>query len=378
MVRKINFSKIVFAILFIVLPQISNSQVDEGNYGKVHPDQPVAPRGHEFNSDGYHPPLTKKEERLRKKASRLSLSRKEMQILSRKKNGADLTFWQTIRYPFIKRRKKKLDKLKKKADEMGFNNSSGSGGTGKPGYLQGAEKYDLTPKQQKVVKKKEQDSTDLSFKEKIIYWKAKKNKKKKEKYLAKYTKIELTNSEKKLLEKEKANPDSLSKEQKKELKEIHKKEKHNDKVEDRIRIYRNDSVYARGGYVPVKPKKFSLKKIFSRKSKPKQKPSSFVKKQRRINKRYSPTTKQMEAYNKRKSGMKLGLINRYRARRAAVKKYKHKVKTQELQEEEYQKVQHKKTRKKLKKMEKKTKKRDRKRRRKKFWQDFFNMFEKRK
>ena len=92
----------------------------------------------------------------------------------------------------------------------------------------------------------------------------------------------------------------------------------------------------------------------------------------------SPTAKQQDAYNKKKSGVWLSPLNNYRANRTATKLYLKDKKTDELLKKEFLKIQTKSTRKQMKERERKTNKNQRKRNNHSLIQKFLNIFKKRK
>jgi hypothetical protein len=279
-----NKSTIIFLITFFATIFLSNIDVQGQDYGTTNWYDELSAT----NKDGFKPPLSKKEEKIRGKAKRLSLTHKDVQVLNLKERGKELTFKQKIRYPFAKRKKTKLDKLQKEADKM--NGSSNT--TNEPGYFEADNEYQLTIEEKELMKKAEQDSASLTKKELKILKKADKKEKKREKQEAKnrekFTPIELTPEEENLLIKEKKQKDSLTNEDKKQIKEINKKVKHNKKVKDNVHQYFVDSAYATGGYMPVQQKKFRLPR-FSFKKKKKHRPSKFLKKIRRVEKKYGPS-----------------------------------------------------------------------------------------
>jgi len=297
----------------------------------IDPGGDVSGIGQQFNTAGFRPPLTKKEERMRRKARRLSLSRKQLNIYNRKQRNKELTFFEKVRYPFIKRKKDKLDDLQKKADAMVYEPTQAGGGA-QPGYMQTPKKYELNIKEKDIISKYDQDSSSLDKKEMKLYKKAIKKQKKADKYLTKYQKTSLSNNDSLLIHMYKNHPDSLSRAEKKDAKRAIKVRNKNKKVDDRIINYQVDSTLANGGWVPVSQRKFSLKRFFGRFS-PKLRPSSYVKKQRRINRRWGLTDRQKDAVQN--SGRNTRWIDKHRANRAVTKKYVHKKKSQKLAKKEY-------------------------------------------
>jgi hypothetical protein len=375
-----KFLAIIFLILQIFSQKnlYSQSDVTNNNFG-TEVNAPPAFQGQQMSQDGFSPPRTKKEERTIRKARRIVISDQEYSILARgEKNKDTLTIIEKIRYPFIKRRYKKFKKLqdqykKIKQDQYTQDTTSAT-------FSEQDTALVLSIKEKEIINKYNQDSASLSPKELKTYKKTQKkiqrhNKKinrKKEKFKNKYAVQEITEEERALKEKAYYHPDSLSKEEKKQLKEIEKKEKHNHKLGEKRTKHKIDSTLAAGGYAPTDQKKFSFKGMFKRQKR--QRPSSFVKKMRRINRRYKLSKNEQQAYNKRKSGAFLTPAEKILANRAASKIYIQRQKEKKLLRKEYIKSQPRHTRKMLKKGEREQKRRQKKRlprRKKHFFKDLF-------
>ena len=317
---------------------LSNFEVKSQDYGTVNWYQTLSAK----NNDGFRPPLSRKEEKIRRKAKRLSLTHKDLQALNLHDRGKELTFRQKIRYFFANRKQEKLDKLQDEAKNQipsspatGYDNS----------------KYALTIEEQEIVRKSEQDSIELTVAEKKILKKArkkqKKNEKQEEKFNKQYSKDDLSAKELELLAKEKSFPDSLSKEEKKHLRLINKKNRRNNRIDDKIYAQQLDSAYASGGYMPIPEKKFRLPKISLKRKGPK--PSNFLKKLRRTERKLTPTLNQKQAMGKARSGAYLTSIEKYRAKRGQIKEWRLEQKMERIYHREFMKNQTKSTRKKLRK-----------------------------
>jgi hypothetical protein len=354
--RKVTKIIVITFLLFVLLPEYKiYSQVN--NFGnEVGGD--VSDPGMQFSDDGFKPPTTKKEERIRKKALRISLSTKEVIILSRKERGKELKFFEKLRYPFIKRKKDKIDKLQAQADGMKFG-SQDSSGNQMPGYVQNS-KYQLTIKEKEVLNKKNSNDS-LTIEEEKIYQKAIKKQKKQEKLKQKYEKDVVSDDEEQLLRNSRKYQykDSITDAQKDQIKDIKRRKKHNDRINKKIRNYQIDSAYNSGGYLPKLPLKYRLKNMLPRFAPASKRPSSFIKKMRRLNRRYTLTDKEKEAYNQKKGGRPLGLFDQIRANKAATKMYLLTLKGKKLLKKQYYKYQTKETRKRLKKQQRDIKKRQR-------------------
>ncbi len=379
----------LFAIIFFLLNIFSietsygQNNTTNNNFGTEVPAPPSFP-GQQFSQDGFTPPKTKKEERTIRKARRIVISDQEYSILARgEKNKDTLTFIEKIRYPFIKRRYKKFKELqdkyqKIKSDQYTQDTMSVSNINEEDTALV------LSIKEKDIMQKYAEDSASLDKKELKIYKKTQKKivrhnkkmerkRKRQEKYRQKHTIQEVTEEDRALMYKYAQMPDSLTTEEKKRVKEIQKIDKQNHKLANKRTKHKIDSTLAAGGYAPTDQKKFSLKGMFKRKQK-RQRPSSYVKKMRRINRRYKLTTKEQQAYNKRKSGAFLMPGEKILANRAAAKIYTQKQKQKKLLRQEYIKSQPKHTRKMLKKGERQQKKKQKKRlprRKKHFFKDLF-------
>lgn len=302
--------KITVLLVFLFINYIFIAQ-NVDNYGK--PVQgPAAPGGQQVSFDGYNFPKTKMEERARKKALRLSLSRKEMQIYLKKENGKKLNFWQSLRYPFIKHRKKKLEKLQAKYK------AQSDPANAQPGYV--GDKYNLTIKEKEILERKEKNDS-LSAKELKIYNKAKKKQERKEKLVKSFEKKQFTDEEEAVKNKAKVNIHLLSPEEQETLKQIREKEAYNQKVDKKRINYQTDSVYNAGGYIPKLPFKYRIKKFLPSFKKNPQKPSSYMRKVNRLQRIYAITDEEKELIGKYKSGQALSPLQKLKAERASTKSY---------------------------------------------------------
>lgn len=364
MMNKITInSLIIFLILTFLVSFDANSQ----DFGKTSWTESVSAT----EKDGYKPPLTKGEEQVRRKAKRLSLTLKDIQVLNLSQKGKELTFKQKLRLPFAKRKKRKLEKLQNKAESLAKSDT--------PGYMKPDDKNVLTIDEREILEKAENDTVELTKKEMRIYKKALKKQEKQEKHKSKYTPNPLSSDEEALLTKKSKMPDSLSKEEKKLLKDIKKKEKYNKKVDERIYQYRLDSAYATGMPMPVKEKKINLPKI--RIVKKANRPSSYMKKKMKLQKKYiDPPRKFVRITKKKSEDKKLTQSDqRYLAKYRKKKKtneWIYKNKMNKLNKKYFLKNQMRVTRKQMKKAEKKSKKRDKKRQNYLRKTNFLNLFKK--
>ncbi len=369
-----KYTKAFFiTFLFVSLVCVGSLNAQPVTNGTVHKDAAVSGVGKQFGTDGFQGPKTRKEERLRRKARRLSLSRKQLNIYNRKQRGKDLNIIEKIRYPRIKHKKDKLDALQKKAD--GLNGSTATASTsGTPGYLKTPKKYQLSIKEKDIIAKYNQDSTSLSDKELKLYKKAQKKQKKQDKYKKKNTKIKISSADSAFLWNSNKYPDSLTNDDKARVKQIKRQKKHNKKIQNRIRNYQIDSLLAAGEPVPITKRGISFKRMFKKKQRP-AKPSHFVKKLRRAQRRYSLTDRQKTAYNNRSRN--LSPIDRHRANRAEIKNYLLPKKLKKIQKKEYLKSQPRNARRSMRKDARKLKRAQRKTGRSRTKQSFFNLFKKR-
>ncbi|MBN2662200.1 MAG: hypothetical protein JXR68_01005 [Bacteroidales bacterium] len=329
--KYIKFFLISFFILCLIPSKQLNAQPDV-TPTQVDPNGAVAGIGQQFAIAGFRSPLTKKEQRLRKKGRRLSLSRKQLNIYNRKIRNKELKFFEKLRFPFIKRKYEKLENLQKQADALKYDRSSSAPAGSKPGYLEPPPKYQLSIKEKEVINKYDQDSSSLDKKELKLYKKAVKKQDKADKYLSKYRKTPLDAQDSLLISLYLNHPDSLSSAEKQAAKKAIKVRKQNRKIDDKIRNYQVDSALANGGWVPVTQRNFSPKRFFQR-FKPKEKPSRYVRKQRRINRRFGLTDRQKTALNNKQRIVRP--VDRYRVRRAEVKNYLHQKRTEKLLKREY-------------------------------------------
>lgn len=335
----------IFVVFLLINYLFFAQNVD--NFGK--PAQgPTAPGGQQLSFDGFNFPKTKMEEKARKKALRLSLSRKEMMIYLKKENGKKLNFWQSIRYPSIKHRKKKLEKLQAKYKAQTDPSNA------QPGYV--GDKYNLTIKEKEIMERKEKNDS-LSAKELKIYNKAIKKQEKKEKLLKSFEKKSFTDQEEAVKNKAKINVHLLSPEEKETLKQIREKEAYNQKVDKKRINYQTDSVYNAGGYIPKLPFKYRIKKLLPSFKKNPQKPSSYMRKVNRLQRIYAITEEDKELIGQYKSGQALTPIQKLKAERASTKSYNLNEELKILNKKYYLRYQPKESRKLIKKsLRKKSKK----------------------
>ncbi|MBN2892101.1 MAG: hypothetical protein JXL97_09555 [Bacteroidales bacterium] len=367
-----NKVNIIFIITFLTFLVLSSSEAKSQDYGATNWYESISAT----NKDGFKPPLTKKEEKIRRKAKRLSLTHKDIQVLNLKERGKDLTFKQKLRYPFAKRKKKKLDELQEKYDSQQKSQTSAT-----PGYLEPDDKNALTIEEKELMKKAEQDTVELSKKEKRILKRAERKQKKQEKYEQKFKYVEVTAQEQAILDKKKHMPDSLTKDEKKQIKDIKKKIKHNAKTKDRIHQFYVDSAIATGAPMPIQKKKFSLPKISFRKKK--MKPSSYSKKKMRIEKKFNtPPNNYSRIMEKKKGDKKLSkhdqkVLQKYRQKKPT-NDWIYKQKMDKLNDKQFKKNQLKSTRKMMKKREKESKKPHKQRQKFLRKTKFLNLFKKKK
>lgn len=323
------------------------------------------------NRDGFRPPLTRKEERIRAKARRLSLTQKDILVLNKKEKGKSLKFGENFRYPFAKRKRRKLDKLQDNYDKQNKSNQDSV-----PGYLETSRSNELTIEEKEIIKKVEQDSSELTKQEKKIYKKAQKKQKRAKKEKSQYKYETITETETHLLSKSKQMPDSLSKSDKRNLKKIKKKQKKNKKTKEKVHQFYVDSALATGAPMPVGKKKFRLPKIsFKKKG---SRPSRYLKKQRRIERRYTPNEKEKEAMRMYKGGVKVNGTTKQRAQRGERKKWLLKTKMNKHYKKQFMKNQLKSTRKQIRKREKDSKKRHKNRQKQHKNTKQLNLFRKKK
>ncbi len=368
----------IFNFLFLF---VSYSQIG-ADYGKdVTKTTPYYPPGSQLSKDGFHPPLTKKQERMSRRARRLTLSTKEQNILNRKeREGTDekdkLSLWENIRYPFIKRKSNKLEQLKAKT-----NNKSNL-----PGYMKKTEKYRLTFHEEDILRKAKTDS--LSAQEQKTYNKAIKKQKKLEKIKNSYKPQPISddekdiwikaNNKKKIFLGIKVRRKKLTAQERKKLPEIRRKEKHNRKIKRKIHNFQVDSAIASGAWLPVSKNKYSLKSLFFKIKHKRPRPSSYARKLRRINRRYRLTKKQKKNYIKSKNGAFLLPDEKLSARKAISKKWRKKLAMKKLLKKEFLKSQTRETRKMMRKTKKKSDALRKRKKTNKFLTRICNLFEKRK
>jgi len=190
---KIIFSSLIFSLLFSFSSQ---SQIIDANYGETNYNStPNYKPGQQLSIDGFHPPQTRKEERILRRMRRLTPSKKERSIYNRKKrlikNPNDtlikITSFENMRYPSIVRKKARLQKLINKHNKTQ---------SPIPNYLRKANKYRLSYEEEDILKKAETDS--LNANEEKIYKKALKKQSKIDKEKEKFTPIEVEEEEKRI------------------------------------------------------------------------------------------------------------------------------------------------------------------------------------
>lgn len=284
-------------------------------------------------AEGFIFPRTRYEEKIRLKAIRLGLTREEQMIYLKKeaikKIKTDtsqrhyvpkLTLWEQIRYPIIKYKKKRLDKILGNYNPYTNDNKR------------------LTPKEKEIIAKKEKGE-ELTNREQKIYNKAQKKVKKQQKKQSKITQLELTDEEKEIVSKSKKSKESLSKEEKAKLKAIHKKQRQLRRIKEKEMMRKYDSLYWVGEKLPVLPFKYRLRNLLPKFKSSKEKPSTYYRKLNQLYRRYNVTPEENELINKYKAGMSLNSYQRLKARRALVKQSLLKEQITELKRKEYIKFQ---------------------------------------
>ncbi len=342
-----NKNTIIFIISLIFFSFLTQKELKSQDYGTTMWYESL----NATNRDGFKPPLTKKEEKIRRKAKRLSLTHKDIQVLNLKDRDKKLTLKQKLRYPFANRKKKKLEKLQKQYDN--YTNTKGSA---QPGYMQDdSKKNELTIDEKILLEKVENDTIEMTKKEKRLYKRALRKQKRAEKQKNKYKHQAYTEEEQALVEKLEKEPSEITKEDKQKLKEFKQKYKHNEKVDERIYQYRLDSAYAVGAPMPVAEKKFRSPKISFKKKR--MKPSSYMKKKMRLERKYNTPPRSFTAITQKKSeNEKLSPRDMKKMQKYYQKKpandWIYKQKMDKLNEKEFKKNQLKSTRKNMKKREK--------------------------
>ncbi|MEA3450632.1 MAG: hypothetical protein U9Q83_01870 [Bacteroidota bacterium] len=379
---KIIISTLIFSILFSFSSQ---SQIIDANYGKTNNNStPFYKPGQQLSIDGFHPPKTRKEERILNRMRRLTLSAKERSIYNRKKRKINnpndtlikLTSFENMRYPSILRKKERLEKLINKHNKNK---------TPIPSYLKKASKYRLSYEEEDILKKSETDS--LTVAEEKILKKAQKKQDKIDKEKEKFTPIDVEDEEKRIYYKAKNKEQfllifkkrrqKLTPEERQDYPEIRKKFRHNNRIDRKIKKFKIDSAINAGAWIPVKKKKFYFKVFFAKLFKKRKPPSTYARKQNRINKRNELNEREKMALQKKQGGSFLTPKERILSNRAIAKNWRHKEQTKKLLKKEFLKTQTKATRKMIRKTKKKS---DALRKKKKpniFFKKIGNLFKKR-
>ena len=334
----------IFLTLLLNLSILSFAQNNTilGNFGepvnKV-PGDTIVPPGNYYFNEGFRMPATRYEERIMRKAARLSLSRKEMAIYQVMQTDKKKKFSYYLRYPFIKYKYKKLQKLSGKSLQTTKKTSS---------------RHKLSIPEKEILSKADSlGEQNLTPEEKKKYKKALRHKKRVDRYNKKHNYEELSEEDEQFLRKyenrkkrSKADTTVYTKEDRKKARQLKKMKRKQDKEEDIILQHKIDSAMATGAYLPVKQKKhffrtlwYNTKTFFRRKFNSKVAPSSYMKKQKRIERRYKLTKKQQLAYNLYKSHKELSPSMKRAAKRAYTKEWIKKQKLKRLEEKEMEKLQ---------------------------------------
>ena len=148
-----------FLILFSIPLTIFSQETDEygatkENYGDFERTGDVSVSGTQLSDAGFRLTKYKIQNRYNKKMKRNSLSAKERRVKRKKEKGGDLTAQEERIYKRVEKKEKKQKKINEK-----FTNKMSSVDADTADFA-------LTAEEEKVINKKENDSTNLSFSEK--------------------------------------------------------------------------------------------------------------------------------------------------------------------------------------------------------------------
>ncbi len=264
---------------------------------------------------GARVPKTAYEERILRKMLHTRLTKKELLVVIKKnKLGQNLTFFEQIIYLKAKykinRRQKILYKFA--LDTSKFMSKTTS---------------NLTPAEKQVLKKAQDSTQTLSKLDKKILKRALKKQKRLKRLQQKYT---ITPEDKLLLEKAKSDSVKLTLKEKIKLYKIHQKQK---RIEQR-----KLQKMAKGGDWTPQPVTKTKTPIFNISFSAKKRPSSYVRKIRRLQQRYKLTEEEINALNivKSQSATKKDIIL---AKRARKKQWRYQTKVEKLKHKYFLKLQ---------------------------------------
>jgi len=300
--------------------------------------------GEHFFYEGYKLPSTKNEEKEIRKARRNTLTTEEYIIISRVSHNKTITFIQKLKYPFLKRKKKNYDRIMSKKSNPKLSTS-----------VPNSPRYSLSIKEKELLKKG--DSTQLTSEEAKMYKKAKRKQKRIERYQEKHKITKLEEEDQIIVNKGKKNKKLLTKEERKKFRKLRPIDKKNERIKEQKKQFKIDSALAAVAWLPIEPKKHPLKTFWNNLKNPGQRPSSYVKKIRRIESRYKLTPKEMKAWNMFKSNVQTTGNTKRLAYRAYYKLSKKYEKEKKIKHKEFLKSQPRQTRKSIKKKTKGTNKR---------------------
>ncbi len=258
-----------------------------------------------------------------KKIKKLKLTKKEELVLLKYSSGQQLTPGETLVMKRALRKKEKLRKLKTKyqMDTLRFATKHS---------------FELSPAEEDILKKAQDSGVVLTPSEKKLLKMVQRHQKNLEKIKKSHT---VSEEEKALLEKAKRDTAHLTLKEKAQLLKIKQKQK-------RIQNIRYRQLAMSGQPIPVKP---SLPQRIGMKINilnPRTRPSSYIRKARKLEKKYKLSDKEQMAYNKKISGVPLLTFKeKYLATRAMAKKTKYETKKHKLDQKYFWSLQDKDTRK---------------------------------
>lgn len=341
-ITKYLFLNALFTIFFI---HSSFSQTNTLNLKQVDSTvtQDSLKVGEHFFYEGFKLPATRGEEIAIRKARRYTLTTKEYIILSRYNKGKPLKFWQRLQVPFIKRKKKKYDKIISKKSNSTISGSAPN-----------KKRYTLSIKEQELINNT--DTSNLTKQQKRLRQKALKKQARIAKYKEKHQQTKLTEEQQTIINKGNKDKKLLTKEERKTYRKLKPIDRKNKRIKKQRQQMKIDSALAAGAWLPVEPKKHPLKTLWHNLKNPKQRPSSYVKKLKRIEKRYKLTPEEQQAWNMYKSHVGISKKTKKLAYRAYYKLHTKYEKEKKVKHKEFMKLQPRQTRKNLKKKNRQTNK----------------------
>ncbi len=316
--------KAVYIFFFLIIFFTLHGQSQNTDfYGALPSSYGVIDTSGKSGMTGIAYPRSAYTEHMLKKVKKLLLTKKEREIVAKYSMGKDLSPTERIILKRALRKMEKLNELRTKyiMDTLRFASKHS---------------FKLSPAEEEILKKAQDSGAVLTPSEKKLLKMVKRHQKNLEKIKKSHT---ISDQEKALLEKAKRDSAHLTLKEKIQLLKIKQKQR-------RIQNIHYRQLAMSGQPIPVKPslpQRIGMKiNIFN----PRTRPSSYIRKAHRLEKRYKLSDKEQEAYNKKISGVPLLTFKeKFLATKAMIKKTKYETKKHQLDQKYFWSLQDKETRK---------------------------------